>query len=73
MPDASSQPASDPTLTPAPIRAASAATPAKLSRKAQAAWRRAMDELLIDAIFGSRLDSPVAVRPQPVRVRSAAR
>ena len=71
MLDASPQPASDPTLHPAPLRATSGATPAKLSRKAQAAWRRAVDELLIDAIFGPGPDWPGAVRPVPVRVRSA--
>ena len=40
---------------------------AKLSRKAQAAWRRAADELLIDAIFGPGLEALCTARTVPIR------
>ncbi len=66
----SPQPTSEPVLHTKPIRPA---PELKLSRKSQAAWRRAVDELLIDAIFGPGLESLCAARPMPPRVRSASR
>lgn len=73
MLDASFQSASEPVGTNAPLQRAQGETPRLgLSRKAQIAWRRAVDELLIDAIFGPGWEPSSALDPVPIRVRSTA-